>query len=61
MSHSINTDTHTRTIIHPYKYIRAHPTHTVTSEILDWLDLEIHKVDQKMSRYRQKRRLSLKE
>jgi hypothetical protein len=29
---------------HPYKYTHAHPTCMSTSEILDLLDLEIHKV-----------------
>jgi hypothetical protein len=61
MSHSTNTDTHTHTSIHSYEYMHAHSTPMVTSEILDWLDLDIHKIDQKTSRYRQKHRLSLKE
>jgi hypothetical protein len=38
--HSINIDTH----IHPYEHTHTHPTTMSTSERLNRLDLEIHKI-----------------
>jgi hypothetical protein len=60
MSHSTNADSHTRTSNQLYEYTHAHPTHMSTFERLFRLDLEIHKVGQKTSRCRQRRRLPLK-
>jgi hypothetical protein len=40
----LNTDTHTRTITHPYEHTDAHSTIMSISEKLSRLDLEIHEV-----------------
>jgi hypothetical protein len=52
MSHSTDAYTHTHTSTHCYEYTRVHPILMSTSKRLDRLDLEIHKVSQRASRYR---------
>jgi hypothetical protein len=44
-THSTNADTHICMSTHPYEYMYAHPIFMSTSEILNRLDFEIHKVD----------------
>jgi hypothetical protein len=53
--------THTRNNTHPYEYMHIYPTPMSTFETLSHLDLEIHKVDQRASRYQRRHRLPLKE
>jgi hypothetical protein len=54
MLHGINTDTHIYIYIstHIYEYIYAHHISMNISKRLGRLDLEIHKIDQRVSRYR---------
>jgi hypothetical protein len=61
MSHSINTDIHTHTSIHPYEYMHRHPISMNTSERINRLDLEIHEVGQRIHRYQRRRYLQVKE
>jgi hypothetical protein len=48
MSHSTDVDIYTHMSTHPYKYMHVYLIRMSTSEKLGWLNLEIHKVDQKM-------------
>jgi hypothetical protein len=50
MLYSTNVDTDTRMSTRSYEYAYAHPTFMSTSERLNRLDLEIHKVGQKVYR-----------
>jgi hypothetical protein len=45
--HSTNTDIHTRISIHSYEHMHVYTIPMSTSERLNRLDLEIHKVDHK--------------
>jgi hypothetical protein len=51
----------TQILTHLYEYTYAYPTPMGTFERLTRLDFEIREVDQRASRYRRRRRISVKE